>query len=63
MPHYPQSHLFHPSTQAQMQHIQSLMDPNNEEQSFQDSLMGQEEVIGDNPMPVAETPHIDNTNY
>jgi hypothetical protein len=42
-----------------MQQIQSLMDPNNKEQSFQDSLMKEEEVIGDTPMLVAETPYID----
>jgi hypothetical protein len=49
-------------TQAQMQRIQSLMDPNNEEQSFQDSLMDQEEVMGDTSMLVPENPHIEATN-
>ncbi len=56
-------------TQAQMQRIQSLMDPNNEEHSLQDSLMDdeqslldEEEVFNDAPTPVAATPHIDAIN-
>ena len=56
-------------TQAQMQRIQSLMDPNNKEHSLQDSLMDdeqslldEEEVFNDAPTPVAATPHIDAIN-
>jgi hypothetical protein len=46
-----------------MERIQSLMDPNNNEQSNTDSLIDQEEDIEDTSMPaVSENPQTEATN-
>jgi hypothetical protein len=49
-------------TDPQMEWMQSLMDPNNHEQSDTYSLIDQEEDIEDTSLPAPENLHIEATN-
>jgi hypothetical protein len=49
-------------TEQQMERIQSLMDPNNDEQSDTDSWIDQEEDNEDTSLPSSDSPQIEATN-
>ena len=49
-------------TEAQIEGIQSLMDPNNEEQSLPDSQLDEEEFTGEAFNPIPEINQVDATN-